>query len=267
MAKKTTLTQELTKGILKENPLLILLLGLCPSLAVTTTAINGLGMGVTSLIVLVMSNVVIALLRKFIPDSIRIPAYITIIASLVTIVQLLLQAYVPSLNQSLGIFIPLITVNCIILGRAEAFANRNTVAASVMDGLGMGIGFTAALFVIGAIREILGNGSIFAYSLPFVGEGHMLKPIMLFALPPGGFAIFGILIAVTQRLNNKFYGQQPLGTMDRAHFPGSISERTDIAMHGDGQRVPEGTGAGQIDPKAVPEVLTDPDAIDGGDDK
>lgn len=254
MAKKTSLGRELTKGVLRDNPLLILLLGLCPALAVTTSAINGLGMGVASTFVLVMSNLIVSLLRNVIPDKVRIPAYITIISSLVTMVQFVMQGYVPALNQALGIFIPLITVNCIILGRAEAFANRNTPLASVLDGLGMGIGFTVALFLIGATREILGNGSIFGYFLPFVGEGHMLKPIMIFAMPPGGFAVFGLLIAITQRLNNKFYARQPLGTMDRAHFPGSISARTDAAMHGVEQRFPEGASAAQV-PGAVPETL------------
>lgn len=261
MANKTSLGREFSKGILKDNPLLILLLGLCPSLAVTTSAINGLGMGVAATFVLVMSNVIISALRKVIPDQVRIPAYITIIASLVTMVQFVLQAYVPALNQALGIFIPLITVNCIILGRAEAFANRNSVGASAMDGLGMGVGFSIALVLIGAARELLGNGSIFGYYLPFVGDGQILKPIMIFAMPPGGFAVFGILIAITQRLNNKFYAQQPLGTMDRAQFPGSISTRTDTAMHGTEQKYPEGASAGKVD-RAVPETITDAAALE-----
>jgi electron transport complex protein RnfE len=261
MATKKSLGREFSKGILKDNPLLVLLLGLCPSLAVTTSAINGLGMGLAATFVLVMSNMIISLLRKVIPDQVRIPAYITIIASLVTMVQFVLQGYVPALNQALGIFIPLITVNCIILGRAEAFANRNTVGASVMDGLGMGVGFTTALFLIGATREILGNGSIFGYALPFVGEGHMLKPIMIFAMPPGGFAVFGLLIAIAQKLNNRYYATQPLGTMDRAHFPGSISARTDTAMHGTEKRFPEGASGGQVD-GAVPETIKDAAALE-----
>lgn len=255
MAKrKTSLGREFSKGILKDNPLLILLLGLCPSLAVTTSAINGIGMGVAATFVLVLSNLIISLLRNVIPDKVRIPAYITIIASLVTMLQFVLEAYVPSLNQALGIFIPLITVNCIILGRAEAFANRNTVGASIMDGLGMGTGFGIALFLIGAVREILGNGSIFGYALPFVGEGSILKPIMIFAMPPGGFAVFGLLIALTQKLNNKYYAQQPLSTMDRAHFPGSLSPRTDVALHGTEQKFPAGASAGQVE-RAVPETI------------
>ncbi|HZK42654.1 MAG TPA: electron transport complex subunit E, partial [Clostridia bacterium] len=173
MAKQKSAAYELTKGIVKENPLLILMLGTCPALAVTTSAINGLGMGAASTAVLVLSNVVISLLRKVIPDRIRIPAYITIIASLVTILQFLLQAYLPELDKSLGIFIPLITVNCIILGRAEAFANSHGVLISAIDGLGMGFGFTLALFFIGALREILGFGTLFNVAMPWISEGGL----------------------------------------------------------------------------------------------
>ena len=234
MAKqKRSLGQEITKGIIRENPLLRLLLGTCPALAVTTTVINGIGMGLAATFVLILSNVVIALIRKVIPDRVRIPVYITVIASFVTILQFLLQAYLPELDKSLGIFIPLITVNCIILGRAEAFAGKNSALVSALDGLGMGIGFTAALFLMGGIRELLGNGSLFDIALPFVGEGHMLKPILIMILPPGGFFVFGILIALSEKLSGRLYRLLPEKALDRAACPGSVSERTDSAMYGE----------------------------------
>lgn len=259
MARKNSATYELVKGIIKENPLLILMLGTCPALAVTTSAINGLGMGVASTAVLVLSNLVISLLRKVIPDKIRIPAYITIIASLVTILQFLLQAYLPALNASLGIFIPLITVNCIILGRAEAFASNHGVFYSVIDGLGMGAGFTLALLIIGSLREILGFGTFFGVNMPWISEGG-LQPMMIFGLPAGGFAIFGLMVAVTQKLNKKFYGRRPQETMDRERYPGSISKRTDAVFEEtevvDGPR-PARTPARD----AVPEAATEPGAF------
>ena len=223
MAKKNrSLTYEFTKGIVKENPLLVLLLGTCPALAVTTSAWNGLGMGLAATFVLVLANIVISALRNVIPDRVRIPSYITIIASLVTILQLLLQAYLPDLNRSLGIYIPLITVNCIILGRAEAFANRRTIIASLMDGLGMGVGFTLALFIIGSVREILGYGTFFGMGLPYIGGDYVLQPILIFALPPGGFAVYGLLIALSQKLSNRLYAQTPAPILDKEHYPGSV---------------------------------------------
>ncbi len=158
------IVERLHNGIIKENPTFVQMLGMCPTLAVTTSAINGLGMGLTTMVILTMSNLMIALLRKCIPDKVRIPAFIVIIASFVTIVQFLLQAYVPSLNSSLGLFIPLIVVNCIILGRAEAYASKNPVIPSVFDGIGMGLGFTVGLTTIGIIREVIGAGSIFGYA-------------------------------------------------------------------------------------------------------
>ncbi|HHV42546.1 MAG TPA: electron transport complex subunit E [Clostridiaceae bacterium] len=245
--KKNTLRLEFSKGILKDNPLLVLLLGTCPALAVTTTAWNGLGMGLAATFVLVMSNLVISLLRNIIPDRVRIPSYITIIASLVTILQLFLQAYLPDLNNSLGIFIPLITVNCIILGRAEAFASKRPVLVSIADGLGMGIGFAVALFLIGSIREILGSGSFFGYPLSFIGGDNTLQPILIFALPPGGFAIYGLLIAISEKLSNYFYARKPAITMDLKNYPGSILE------HHDSEASAEDTiiAAGQLD-GAVP---------------
>lgn len=186
----------LTNGIVKENPTLRLVLGTCPTLAVTTSAINGIGMGIAATAVLLGSNIVISLTRKFIPDKVRIPAFITIIAGFVTIVQLLLKAYMPSLDKALGIFIPLIVVNCIILARAEMFACKNNVFHSALDGIGMGAGFTLALIIIGSIREFLGNGTVFGIEL----TSHLFSPAIIMILPPGGFLVFGIVIG----LLNKF---------------------------------------------------------------
>ncbi len=183
--------QILTKGIIKENPVLVLLLGGCPTLAVTTGAVNGLGMGISTLVVLICSNVAISSLRNVIPAKVRIPAYIVIIAGFVSVVQLLLQAYFPALNKSLGIFIPLIVVNCIILGRAEMFASKNRIGVAFLDGLGMGIGFTLALTLMGLIREILGAGTIFGWQ--FLGES--IPPMGIFMLAPGGFFVFALLVA------------------------------------------------------------------------
>ena len=186
----------LTNGIIKENPVLRLVLGTCPTLAVTTAAINGIGMGVAATIVLVCSNAVISLLRNFIPDKVRIPAFITVIAGFVSVVQMLVKAFTPALDESLGVFLPLIVVNCIILARAEMFASKNPVLPSILDGLGMGIGFTATLTLMGAIREILGAGTIF--SLQLIPES--VAPMIIFLLPPGGFFVFGILVAVSNAI-------------------------------------------------------------------
>ena len=186
-------------GILYENPTFVQLLGMCPTLAVTTTLKNGFGMGLSATAVLVMSNILISLLRKIIPDKVRIAAYIVIIATFVTIVQMVLQAYLPSLYASLGLFIPLIVVNCIILARAEAFASKNSVIRSAVDGLGMGLGFTFALCIISTVREILGQGTILGYTL----YGGPIKPITIIAMPPGGFITLGILIAVINFIISK----------------------------------------------------------------
>jgi electron transport complex protein RnfE len=188
---------ELTKGIIKENPVLKILLGFCPVLAVTTTAINGLGMGAATTFVLLGSNIVISLASKFIPPTVRIPCYIVVIATFVTIVDLLIKAFSPELNQSLGLFIPLIVVNCIILGRAEAFASKNGLWYSILDAIGMGLGFTLALFILASIREIFGNGTILGYS---IGE---TTPILVFALPPGAFATLGFMIAAVLLIENR----------------------------------------------------------------
>lgn len=184
-------------GWIKENPVFRLVLGTCPTLAVSTQAFNGIGMGVAATFVLIGSNLVISLLRKFIPDNVRIPAFITIIAGFVTIVQMLVQAFTPSLNSSLGIFLPLIVVNCIILGRAESFASKNGPFLSIIDGIGMGIGFTIALLLMGSIREIIGNGSWFGMVF---NDGSLIQPMLIMILPPGGFFVFGVLIALFNKI-------------------------------------------------------------------
>lgn len=185
------------KGLIKENPVLVMLLGTCPTLAVTTLASNGLGMGLATTFVLVCSNVVISLLKRVIPKEVRLPCFIVVIAGFVTLVSFILQVYVPDLYSALGVFLSLITVNCIILGRAEMFASKNNVRASFMDGLGMGFGFTGALLVIGSIREVLGSGSFFGISL-----GDWFTPIGLFSQPAGGFFVFGLVIALVNVLTN-----------------------------------------------------------------
>ncbi len=179
-------------GIFNENPTFRLVLGVCPTLAVTTSAINGLGMGLAATFVLLGSNVVISLLRNFIPDKVRIPAFVVVICTFVTMVQMLMQAFLPSLYDALGLFIPLIVVNCIILARAEAFASKNGVLASAMDGIGMGLGFTLALMLIGSIRELIGNGSIFGQAL----LGASYEPMLLLVLAPGAFITFGLLLGI-----------------------------------------------------------------------
>ena len=181
----------LKNGIISENPVFVQVLGMCPTLAVSTSAINGVGMGLATTAVLMGSNVAIAALKKVIPDKIRIPAFVVVIASFVTIVGLLLKAYVPVLDQSLGIYIPLIVVNCIILARAEAFASKNSVVMSAADGVGMGFGFTAALTLLGAIREVLGNGTIFGLAL----FPESFQPALIMILPPGGFLMLGLVLA------------------------------------------------------------------------
>jgi electron transport complex protein RnfE len=186
--------QNFTKGFFKENPILVLVLGCCPTLATTSSCLNGLGMGIATTFVLLGSNVVISLLSGVIPDKVRIPAFIVIIASFVTIVDLVMQAYVPELYETLGIFIPLIVVNCIVLGRAEAFASKNSVWSSFVDGAGMGLGFTMALGILGAIREIIGSGSIFGYKF-IRGDG-----VLVFVLAPGAFIVLGYMIAFMNRI-------------------------------------------------------------------
>ncbi|MBU5451664.1 electron transport complex subunit E [Pseudoflavonifractor sp. MSJ-30] len=189
--------ERLYNGIVKENPVFVLMLGMCPTLAVTTSAINGVGMGLSSLVVLAISNLVISLLRKIIPDEVRLPAFIVVVASFVTVVELLMEAYMQSLYGALGIYIPLIVVNCIILGRAEAYASKNPPLPSLFDGIGMGLGFTIGLTIIGAIRELLGNGSIFGISIP----GY--EPMAFFVRAPGAFLVLAVLIAIMNAVGIK----------------------------------------------------------------
>ncbi len=188
--------QNFTKGFLKENPVFVLLLGMCPTLGVSTSAINGLGMGLATTFVLLMSNIVISIVKNGIPDKVRIPSYIVIIASFVTVVQLSMQAYLPSLFESLGLFIPLIVVNCIVLGRAEAFASKNNVVSSAIDGLSMGLGFTFALTILGAARELLGSGMVFNIKIFDSSYG-----MLVFILAPGAFLVLGYLISIVNKLN------------------------------------------------------------------
>ena len=186
------------KGIIKENPTFVLVLGMCPTLGTTTSAMNGMGMGVATMAVLIMSNFVISCIKNLIPDKVRIPAFIVVIASFVTIIQMLMEAYVPSLYASLGVFIPLIVVNCIILGRAEAFASKNGPLDSILDGVGIGLGFTLSLTVIGAVRELLGSGSIFGFSF---GIGDYMPRV--FILAPGAFLVLGYLMVLFNKLAKK----------------------------------------------------------------
>jgi len=186
-----------TKGFILENPVFVLFLGLCPVLGTTTSAINGMGMGLATTFVLLMSNIVVSTVKNFIPDKVRIPAFIVIIASFVTIVELIMQAYAPALFEALGLFIPLIVVNCIVLGRAEAFASKNTLLSSAIDGFGMGLGFTLALVMLGGVREILGAGSLFGYKF-IQGDG-----MLIFILAPGAFIALGYLIMLMQKLKSK----------------------------------------------------------------
>lgn len=191
--------KELTKGLLKENPIFVQFLGMCATLAVSTSVINGIGMGLSTMVVLVASNIIISLLRNFIPNKVRIAAYIIVIAGCVTAVEMALKAFVPEISKSLGIFIPLIVVNCIILGRAEAFASKNGVIKSALDGIGMGLGFTLALCILGTIREILGNGTFLGIQL--FGEGFQPATVMI--LPPGAFIVLGVVLAVINVISAK----------------------------------------------------------------
>ncbi|MBQ4645224.1 MAG: electron transport complex subunit E, partial [Clostridia bacterium] len=196
MAENKSLVKEFSKGLIKENPVLRLVLGTCPTLAVSTSVESAIGMGLAASVVLVCSNIVISAMRKVIPSKVRIPAYIVIIAGFVTLVQMLVKAFLPQIDEMLGVYLPLIVVNCIILGRAEAFASKNTVLYSAVDGLGMGVGFTAALLLMGGIRELLGAGSIAGFTvLP-----EAIPPMTIFVLAPGGFFVFGILIALANKV-------------------------------------------------------------------
>ena len=207
--------ERIYNGLIKENPTFVLTLGMCPTLAVTTSAINGIGMGLSSTVVLVMSNLLISLLRKVIPDGVRMPAFIVIVASFVTVVQFLMQGYLPSLYDSLGIYIPLIVVNCIILGRAEAYASKNPAIPSAFDGLGMGLGFTCAITILGAIRELIGAGTILSTGssalVDFTNYGF--TPASIFILAPGAFFVLAMCIAVMNRIKRK-HGMKPAEVPD-----------------------------------------------------
>jgi len=194
--------KNLTNGLLKENPVFVLILGMCPTLGTSTSAINGVSMGLATLFVLVMSNIVISVIKNFIPAKVRIPSFIVIIASFVTVVELVMKAFLPEIFNTLGIFIPLIVVNCIVLGRAEAFASKNSLVSSILDGLGMGIGFSIALFILGSIREMLGAGTILGYKF-ITGDG-----ILVFILAPGAFLALGYLIMIMIQLKKKIYNEK-----------------------------------------------------------
>ncbi|MBE5807635.1 MAG: electron transport complex subunit E [Clostridiales bacterium] len=206
MAKNKSLGAIIKNGLLDENPTFRLVLGTCPTLAVTTSAINGVGMGLAATFVLVFSNLVISLLRNLIPDNVRIPSFIVVISTFVTMVEMFMHAYLPDLFEALGLFIPLIVVNCIILARAEAFASKNGPIASICDGLGMGLGFTAALTLIGSIRELIGNGSVFGFRIMTAGY----EPMLLILMPAGGFLMFGLILgainAITAKASEKKEG-------------------------------------------------------------
>ncbi len=196
---KISVFNEISKGIVKENPTFVMLLGMCPTLAVTTQAVNGIGMGLATTFVLLGSNIVISALRKVIPDKVRIPAFIVIIASFVTLIGFLLEGFVPSLYDSLGIYLTLITVNCIIFGRAEMFASKNGIFASACDAVGMGLGFTGALFIMGSVREILGSGKWLGLTIPVISQ----NPMLLFIMPAGGFFTLGMIIALVNKIKKQ----------------------------------------------------------------
>ena len=225
--------KEFSKGILKENPVFRLCLGTCPTLAISTTLSGSIGMGLAATLVLICSNTVISLLRKVIPDKIRIPAYITVIAGFVTIVQMLVQAFLPALNATLGIYLPLIVVNCIILGRAEAFAGKNPVLLSALDGLGMGIGFTVSISLMGFIRELLGSGTVLGHT---VGN----PPMLVFVMAPGGFFVFGMLVAASNALAKK-NGKKPVEQIGCENCPAKgCCGAAEVGCNGEGTGVSEG---------------------------
>ena len=199
MAEKLNQKQNFLKGIIKDNPVFVMLLGMCPTLGVTSSAFNGLGMGIATLFVLLMSNIVVSIIKSQIPSKVRIPAFIIIIASFVTIVDLVMAGFLFELHKTLGVFIPLIVVNCVILGRAEAFASKNPISLSLADGLGMGVGFTLSLTLLGSVREVLGNGTLF--SIPLMGPSFL--PFLVMVLPPGAFIALGFLLAAMNRLGQK----------------------------------------------------------------
>ena len=225
--KKQGKLQSLTNGLLKENPVLRLVLGTCPTLAVTTLAVNGIGMGLSATVVLICSNLVISLLRNFIPKQVRIPAYITIIAGFVTIVQLFIKAFFPDIDSALGIFLPLIVVNCIILGRAEMFASKHGPIESVLDGVGMGLGFTVVLFIMASIREIIGSGTWMGIVL----TADAITPMGILKMAPGGFFVFGCLMALANWLSDRKRGKPAVST---AGCAGGCAGCAGCAQHAEG---------------------------------
>ena len=207
-------TERIYNGIVKENPTFILMLGMCPTLAVTTSAFNGMGMGLSTMVVLVASNLLISMLRRIIPDKVRIPAYIVVVATLVTVVQLLIQAFIPALYDALGLYIPLIVVNCIILGRAESYASKNPPVVSACDGIGMGLGFTLALTLIGFFRELIGAGTILSGTPLAVTLPEIYEPIAIFVLAPGAFLVLALIIATLNALHIKNNGNKKVDGCD-----------------------------------------------------
>lgn len=228
--KQGSAAERLKNGILTENPTFVLTLGMCPTLAVTTSAVNGLGMGLTTMAVLALSNMFISMLRKVIPDKVRIPAFIVVIASFVTVVELLLKAYIPFLYGALGLYIPLIVVNCIILGRAESYASKNGVVSSLFDGIGMGLGFTLALTIIGAVRELIGAGELFGYHV--MPDGYI--PCSIFILAPGAFFVLAVLTAVQNKV--KIAGEKKGRDMSKIQS-GCGSDCAGCADMGCGRRI------------------------------
>lgn len=233
MSNLKIIKERLFNGIIKENPTFVMMLGMCPTLAVTTSCMNGLGMGLTTMVILAMSNTIISLLRNSIPDKVRVPAYIVIVASSVTIMQFMLEAYLPSLNEALGIYIPLIVVNCIILGRAEAYASKNKIIPSLFDGIGMGLGFTIGLGTLGAFREIIGYGTIFGIDIltPVnklidkisISKGLDIEPIRIIGLAPGAFFILAFLIAVQNKIKGRNKNKNIEGVCETAGCNGNCS--------------------------------------------
>lgn len=252
--KQNSISERLINGLLKENPTFVLMLGMCPTLAVTTSAVNGLGMGLTTMVVLALSNLFISLLRNVIPDKVRIPAFIVIIASFVTVAELLLKAYIPFLYAALGLYIPLIVVNCIILGRAEAYASKNSPLLSLFDGIGMGLGFTCALTIIGAVRELLGAGEVFGFrAMP---ESYV--PCSIFILAPGAFFVLAVLTAIQNKV--KIAGEKKGKDMSKIQS-GCGSDCMNCADTGCSMRSPKAALKGKADDLEIIEIGDDDDLL------
>lgn len=256
--KQNNIQERLINGLIKENPTFVLMLGMCPTLAVTTSAVNGLGMGLTTMVVLALSNMFISLLRKVIPDKVRIPAFIVIIASFVTVVELLLKAFIPFLYDALGLYIPLIVVNCIILGRAEAYASKNDVVSSLFDGVGMGLGFTCALTIIGAVRELIGAGELFGFAL--MPESYV--PCSIFVLAPGAFFVLAALTAIQNKV--KIAGEKKGRDMSKIQS-GCNSDCMNCGESGCSRRFFDETAEKKDDDLEIIEITEDNDLPDDVD--